>query len=176
MASSNRWSSLLPSIQQTRAVGANRPNFRPFNDMVEIGGFPVEQKIESIRSIQIFGRDRVEGINVVYLMQDGKQYEVLHGRNSGQAQEIILIKENDYLVGCYGRRSADESIGTISFVLFEGDNGRVLVKGPYGQPPQAAMSFGTFGNLVAFAGTSENAFGLCSLSLLKAEVQNLMLL
>jgi hypothetical protein len=81
------------------------------------------------------------------------------------------------LVGVYGRRNSNHNIGSISFVVFEEDNGRVEVKGkiyniciddfeltgfaycsgPFGAPPQTGTAFGTFGHVVAFAGTQESA-------------------
>ncbi|KAJ7481961.1 hypothetical protein FB451DRAFT_1444762 [Mycena latifolia] len=169
---------LLANVTQTRAIGASetRPNTRTFNDMVEIGEFPVNQRIEAIRSIQVFGSARVEGIHVAYRIEGGDDHPVLHGRDSGLAHEVFEIGDNDYLAGAYGLRTEEGGVGSISFVVFESDGGRVEIKGQSGQPPSPGTPFSTFGDLIAFAGTQENAFGLRGLSFLKIGLQNQLML
>ncbi|KAJ7481982.1 hypothetical protein FB451DRAFT_1394583 [Mycena latifolia] len=204
MASTRRLP-LLTSVTQTHAISVS-PNryqsnssLRTFNDMVDIGEFPMNQRIEAIRSIQMFGRARVEGMRVVYRMEGGLDNEVLHERDSGLVHEVLEIRgtssaNNDYLAGAYGRRIEDGSVGSISFVVFEVDNGRVETRGygsyvqlpglradlqhpgPYGQPPSPGTPFSTFGNLVAFAGAQDNALGLVGLSFLKVGLQNQVML
>jgi hypothetical protein len=44
-------------------------------------------------------------------------------------QLIALSIDRQFLVGVYGQRNAADNIGSISFVIFDEDNGRVEVKG-----------------------------------------------
>lgn len=162
--------SLLPNISQTCSVGINQQDDKSFNDVVDIGGFPATQKIKRISVIQVWGRDRVEGIQITYIVSDSPTpHVILHGRNDGQAHPPFTMNNLQFLVGVYGERNAADNVGSISFVVFQEDNRRVEVFGPYGAPPQPGPAYGTFGRVIAFAGTEESAFGLCALSMIKTD-------
>lgn len=167
-----------------------------------VGGFPVTQRIERISAIQVWGRDRVEGIEVTYILKPDPfpqaPHQLIHGLKSGLAhpaipingrtrgcflyslpQLIALSTDRQFLVGVYGQRNTLNNIGSINFVVFEEDSGRVEVKGrvfkhlkwwflgwldlrtyysgPFGSPPRPGTAYGTFGPIVAFAGTEESA-------------------
>ncbi|EDR07447.1 uncharacterized protein LACBIDRAFT_327953 [Laccaria bicolor S238N-H82] len=183
---------LLSSISQTHSVGVNQQNFQSFNDLVRLGGFPVTQGIQRISKVQVWGRDRVEGIEVTYILKPDPfpqaPHVLIHGLKSGHAHPAIPINgrtrrcflyslpplialstDRQFLVGVYGQRNAANNIGSISFVIFEEDSGRVEVQGPFGSPPKPGTAYGTFGPIVAFAGTEESAFGLCALSMIKID-------
>ncbi|KIJ91138.1 hypothetical protein K443DRAFT_135558 [Laccaria amethystina LaAM-08-1] len=172
----------LSSISQTRSVGINQQNFESFNDLVRLGGFPVTQKLERISKIQVWGRDRIEGIEVTYIFKPDPfpqaPHILLHGLKMVRTrrcflyslpQLIALSIDRQFLVGVYGQRNAADNIGSISFVIFDEDNGRVEVKGPFGSPPRPGTAYGTFGHIVAFAGTEQSTFGLCALSMIKMD-------
>jgi len=166
-------SSLLHSITQTRAAGVNPRNYVSFNDVVAIGEFPVDQKIESITKIEVWTGpgttpDRVIGIRATYKLSGGGSHDILHGRDTGTRHEIVLA-EGDLLVGVLGRRNVAGNIGSITFVIFETGNARIMQHGAWGNPPRPGTAFGAFGHIIAFAGTDENASGLCSLSFIKDE-------
>jgi len=166
-------SSLLYSITQTRAAGVNPRNYVSFNDVVAIGEFPVSQNIDRITRIEVWTGpgstpDRVIGIRATYKLSDGDTHDILHGRDTG-TQHVINLAEGDLLVGVLGRRNSAGNIGSITFVIFETGNARLVQHGAWGNPPQPGTAFGAFGHIIAFAGTDENAFGLCSLSFIKDE-------
>nr|ALT22408.1 jacalin-related lectin [Flammulina velutipes] len=168
----NVYASLLGSISQTAAVGVNQEDYRPFNDLVDHGKFPVEQNIERITKIEIWAGDRVYGIQPTYELKDGSTSHPLHGRKTSSSEYYSAdILENQWIVGVFGRRDTDKNIGSLSLVVFEADKGRVTVQGPWGSPPNPGTSFGTFGQVIALAGTDENSFGLCSISIVKDSSQ-----
>ena len=117
-----------------------------------VGGFPVTQGIQRISKVQVWGRDRVEGIEVTYILKPDPfpqaPHVLIHGLKSGHAhpaipingrtrcrflyslpQLIALSTDRQFLVGVYGQRNALNNIGSINFVVFEEDSGRVEVKG-----------------------------------------------
>jgi len=163
---------LLPSITQTRAAGVNRTNYVSFNDVDAIGEFPVDQKIERIAKIEVWTRERVMGFRVVYVFSGGGSRDILHGRAIGTAHHVLLLREGDLLVGVLGHKDAQGDIASITFVLYETAEFQIVQHGPWGNPgpPQAGAAFGAFGHIIAFAGTDENAYGLCSLSFIKDDI------
>jgi len=160
---------LLSTINQTRAAGVNRPNYSSFNDIIAIGEFPVDQKIVRIAKIQIWTSDsRVIGIRPTYVVREsGELYPVTHGRDTGTSHEVVLEDEH-FLVGVWGQTDARGDISSITFFVLESEGGRIAQYGPWGPP--GTLVFGTFGKIIAFAGTNENAHGLCALSFIKEEI------
>jgi len=153
-------------VVQTFAVGARVAKKKTWNDFTEFGGFPNSQNIERIRKVEIWADDRVNGIKVSYGLKSGEVANTLRGHPVGTAT-FFDVKDVQTIIGICGRRDEQDYIGTLTFVVVDDVSGKVSVYGPYGQPPNPGKPFRTAGSIIAFAGTTQELHGLCTLSFYK---------
>ncbi|KAH9954007.1 hypothetical protein BJV74DRAFT_874720 [Russula compacta] len=163
----------IPRVEATLAVGASNPaTDRPFDDLVQVGEWPARLVIRRLHSLEVFSdTNKVVGFRATYKLDDGSTKRAPHGHTTGNPSLTIPLSDTTYLAGVFGGLDKSGVIVKIGFVIFNADPTRppVEIKGPVGSSIPAHLSFGSYGNIIAFIGVDNNDTGLKSLGFVKKE-------
>ncbi|KAH9971180.1 hypothetical protein BGW80DRAFT_1207635 [Lactifluus volemus] len=160
----------LPSLTSTQSVGpAPTVGNTSFDDLSNLGKWPASQLITRISNIAVWDNGaNIVGIQITYIV-NGQAVPKLHGSNIGNVNNVNLIN-NDVLVGVYGGQLNGGAIQNMSFVVFNTQTGTVNVQGPFGGAAVPQGTFGTFGTIAAFLGTTTSNGLLESIGFWKSDI------
>ncbi|KAH9971175.1 hypothetical protein BGW80DRAFT_1460695 [Lactifluus volemus] len=162
----------LPALTSTQSTGqASATGSITFDDLALIGKWPASQVITRISNIAVFNDgSKIVGIEITYVINtQPAPVPALHGSNTGNVNNVTLIN-NDVLVGVYGGKLNGGAIQNMSFVVFNTQTGSVNVQGPFGGSAVPQSTFGTFGTIAAFLGTTTSAGLLESIGFWKSDI------
>ncbi|KAJ7838156.1 hypothetical protein B0H13DRAFT_2103934 [Mycena leptocephala] len=140
-----------------------------FNDLEKVVGGKANITINSlqpIKSITIAHGGAVDGIAITYNKTTGSKTDVYHGTNpdkktdSALLVDKITLKSTDAIVAISG-------IVSLSFTIYNSNDGTMTVYGPYGGSSGTAFRVTANGYFVAFGGYAIDTED--SLSQLKAD-------
>jgi hypothetical protein len=174
-------------IELTKSVGtaSGGNQEQSFTDVFRIGGFPSAQNIQRITEIQVYSENDAQdaavvvGLKITYKLSNSATPAVVsHGNVHADSVGDFTVSDHQILVGVYGHLKGDTQptkgrVAEISFVLFDQTKAEVSLKGPYrGTSVALGTPWATFGEIIAFQGTSTDQDGLLSLgfTLAKAAV------
>ncbi|KAJ7917454.1 hypothetical protein B0H13DRAFT_1995275 [Mycena leptocephala] len=151
-----------------------------FNDLEKVVGGKANITINSlqpIKSITIAHGGAVDGIAITYNKTTGSKTDVYHGTNpdkktdSALLVDKITLKSTDAIVAISGLCDANSFWGnrivSLSFTIYNSNDGTMTVYGPYGGSSGTAFRVTANGYFVAFGGYAIDTED--SLSQLKAD-------
>ncbi|KAI0260482.1 hypothetical protein BGY98DRAFT_1104644 [Russula aff. rugulosa BPL654] len=167
-------SSVSSELRQTELLGGIHNT--PFNDAIDIGGYPATQTIKGIVKIVLQFGDSIDGFEVSYKLDDSSVKRVHHGTTPPTQFKIktrtITFESTEILAAVFGRwlNNSVNAIDEIGFIIFDTEKLTTRQEGPF-SATNNNPKFYIPGPILAFAGYAKNGSehrGLNSLSFLKS--------
>jgi hypothetical protein len=112
----------------------------------------------------------IVGLKITYKLSNATEpLPIGHGNVHADSLGYFTINDHQILVGIYGHLKGDTQptkgrVAEIGFLLFDKTTAKLDMKGPYrGTPVALGTPWATFGEIIAFQGTSTDEDGLMSL-------------